>query len=233
MDCHDVRLLLTLHRREPEQLDAVELEALECHIELCPGCQNWNRSEARFDVAVTSAVKNVPLPVGLKDKISGRLRETRAPRRKTWLAVAAAFLLMVGGGTGTYFWMQPEFIDWHPISDEFEKQGADEQTVENYFAGKGYAMTPPPQFMYDYLLTYELAFFQGKLVPRLTFQCQQNNRVVTANVYCLSTRQFRFDESQVPESSPHRQIQVIQGESEIYVVKCIGGDVSMLKRGTY
>ena len=232
MDCHDVRLLLTLHRREPEQLDAVELAALERHIELCPGCQNWYQSEARFDAAVTSAVKSMPLPVGLKDKIAGRLKATPAPRNKAWLVAAACLLLLVGGGTGTYFWMQPELIET-PVSDEFDKQGADEQTVENFFTGKGYAMKAPPQFTYDYLLTYELAFFQGKLVPRLTFQCQQNNRVVTANVYCLKTSQFRLDEAQEPESSPHRQIHVIQDEREIYVVKCTGGDLSMLKRGTY
>ena len=89
----------------------------------------------------------------------------------------------------------------------------------------------PPQFLYDYLLTYELVFFQGRLVPRLTFQCQLNNRVVTANVYCLSPRQFRVDEGYEPVSMPHRQIEIIQGEGQIYLIKCTGGDVSLSGRG--
>ena len=102
MECHDARLLLTLLRRDPEQLDATELDALERHVELCPGCQNWNHSEAQFDAAAATAVKSVLLPADLKARIAGRLGAMPKPRSKAWIGVAAALFLLVGGGVATY-----------------------------------------------------------------------------------------------------------------------------------
>src|SRR4029079_7356467 len=111
-------------RREPEQLDRVELEAIERHVELCPGCQNWNQSEARFESALTTALKTVPLPVGLKGKIASGLMRSRPPRRKAWASPATAVLLGIVA-TGTYFWLQPTEIDveqFHAL-EPYEKPG--------------------------------------------------------------------------------------------------------------
>jgi hypothetical protein len=151
MDCHDARLLLTLQRREPEQLDRIELEAIERHVELCPGCQTWNQSEARFESALTAAVKNVPLPGQLKDRITAGLARSRPPRRKAWAAAAAAVLL-AAIATGTYFWLQPVEIDIEQVVNYQDDQSSRPDTVQSYFAAFGHAMTPPPQFEYDYLV---------------------------------------------------------------------------------
>jgi len=234
MDCHDARLLLTLQRREPEQLDRVELEALERHVELCPGCQNWNQSEARFESALTTALKTVPLPVGLKGKIASGLARSRPPRRKAWAAAAAAVLLGIVA-TGTYFWLQPTEID----PDQFRELVNDEKSVpdavQSYFRKLGHRMTPPPQFEYGYLVTYKPVVVQGKVIPQLMFQCRRDNGgLVTAYVYCLPNQQFCFDgdlESPV-STGPNRQFEVLRGERELYVVDCAGGDLWMLYRNS-
>ena len=232
MDCHDARLLLTLQRREPEQLDRVELEAIERHVELCPGCQNWNQSEARFESALTTALKTVPLPVGLKGKIAAGLTRSRPPRRKAWAAAAAAVLLGIVT-TGTYYWWQPSEIDvdqFHALAP-YEQSGP--EAVQSYFRELGHAMTAPPQFDYSYLVTYKLVVVQGKAVPQLMFQRRRDNGgLVTAYVYCLPNRQFRFDgdlESPV-STGPNRQFEVLRGERELYLVDCAGGDLWMLYR---
>ena len=74
---------------------------------------------------------------------------------------------------------------------------------------------------------------QGKAVPQLMFQSRRDNGgLVTAYVYCLPNRQFRFDgdlESPV-STGPNRQFEVLRGERELYLVDCAGGDLWMLYR---
>jgi hypothetical protein len=234
MDCHDARLLLTLQRRDPEQLDAVELDAVERHIDLCPGCQNWNQSEARFESAVVSALKDIKPAADLKSRINARLTATRPRSRTVWVAAAAAILLAIGG-TGGYFALRPETIDLDYVVHMDDEESSRPQGVRSYFADLGYPMTPPPDFQYDYLVSYKLARFQGRIVPRLTFQSRQaNGSIVMANVYCLSPRQFRYDDAH-PHflTTDHRHISVVRSERDLYVVDCTGGDVWLLRRGTY
>jgi hypothetical protein len=231
MDCHDARLLLTLQRREPEQLDRAELEAIERHVELCPGCQTWNQSEARFETALTAAVKDVPLPAGLKDKIASGLSRSRPPRRMPWLG-AAAVLLAMGVGAGTYLWWQPIVVDDPAEVVIHDDQGARPDDVQAYFAALGHAMTPPPQFEYDYLLAYKLERFKGRLAPRLTFQCRRDNGVVVrAYVFCLPNGQFRL--SSDFEAHATSQFRVFHGDRETYIAYCTGGDLGLLLRGTF
>ncbi len=228
MDCHDARLLLTLQRREPDALDAVERDALQRHVSGCSACQTWNQGETRFDSAVTTAIKNVPLPMGLKNKIAVRLHASPAPRGKAWIATAAAVLLAVGIGTGAYVWLQPASVN--PYEFIAFDQPRDEESVREFFASQKHSMTAPPQFDYGYLLRCEFAYFRGKRVPRLTFQSEHNGRTVTAHVYCLPKNQFRIDDTENESLSRHR-IQVWTGENENYVVDC-SGDVSLMLRAT-
>lgn len=232
MDCHDARLLLTLQRREPEQLDAVELEALEAHVELCPGCQTWLQSEARFESALASAIKNVTAPAGLKDKISARLAASRPFPVRRWAMAAAAILLLVGAGGGIVL-LQPEPIDPATVPVLYQ-DGVSPQEVQDYFASLGYTMTPPPDFSYELLRRYKPVKFQGHIVPRLTFQYRlDNGNVVTADVYCLSPRQFSYDNRELPSQSAGQKYEVLRGDHQLYFVDCIGGDIDVFRRRTF
>lgn len=234
MECHDARLLLTIQRREPEQLDTAELEAVERHIELCPGCQTWNQSEARFETAVVSAFANVQPPTGLKQRLTAKLLQSRPRSRAPWVAAAAVVLLAIGG-TGAFVWMRPEPIDLNVYVVQPDDEGYALQAVQNYFADLGYSMTPPPNFQYDYLVAYKLARFQGRMVPRLTFQNRQpNGSLVTAYVYCLPSRQFRYTDPD-PHflQTDHRNLFVEEGASDLYVIDCTGGSIWLLRQRTF
>jgi hypothetical protein len=228
MDCHDARLLLTLQRREPDQLDRVELEAIERHIELCPGCQSWNQSEAKFESALTTAIKNVPLPAGLKERIASGLARSPRPRGKAWAAATVAALLAVAA-VGVYFWTQPTTVYFADLPSVRVEEEQDSQAVQNYFKELGHSMTPPPEFDYQNLREYKLVRFKGKSVPRLTFQCRGDRGLVTAHVYCLPSRQFRFDSDLEEIVATSGQYEIVHGNAEVYLIAC-SGDVWQLKR---
>lgn len=233
MECHDARLLLTLQRRDPEQLDSAELEAVERHIELCPGCQTWNQSEARFETAVASAMRKLETPAGLKGRISARLASSRPYNHRVWAAVAAALFLAVGA-SGMYYWMRPEAIDPYQVVIQDDEQSTGPGAVQNYFASLGYPMVPPPDFLYEHLVECKLVRFQGRVVPRLTFRARQaNGSDVTAKVYCLPSRHFFYDDTEPIHFASGRQIQVVQGARELYVIDSPASDIWLLRRGTY
>lgn len=226
MDCHDARLLLTLHRREPDQLDLVELGALERHVEFCPGCQAWNRGESRFDSAVTRAMVGVEVPSGLRAAILTKVAAHRPPARWPWMAAAAAVLLGIVS-VGYWHWSQPVVVDLWSVDFEHEPTL---EAAEQYFADLGYSMVPPIHFDYRYLHGYQLAPFQGRMTPKLTFRALHRGQYVTAQVYCLSPGSFRIDDD-TPLPS-HRDVRIWQGEGDIYVIDCVGGDLSLLLRQT-
>lgn len=234
MDCSDARLFLTLERREPGQLDAVEVEALERHVELCPACQTWNRSEARFDTAMASAMKNVTTPAGLKSSILARLTPERPAARSrpwmrpvAWAAIAAGVLLLVGAG---YFaWSRPVAVTMDGILEQIEHKGSSPEAVEEYFAARGYRITAPRQFRYECLVKYEEVMFQGRLVPQLIFQAGGGR--TTAYVKCLSDRQFRVDQEGIERVHGHT-VSILTDEGTIYVIDCIG-DLGQLRQDVF
>lgn len=237
MECHDARQLLALLRREPAQVESAEVEAVERHVELCPACQTWNASEAVFDAAVAKAMRDVAIPAGLKDRVVARLSRSPSSRRVVPWAAAASLLIAVTS-LGLFFTLRPEPIQL----ESFVYQLDDEPTshphsVQKYFADLGYPITPPADFDYDLLTSYKPAYFQGRMVPRLTFQVRQRTGdLAVAHVYCLSTGHFQFDEeNETFWSSPERrrQITVLRAEGEVYVAVCTGGDLWQFRRGTY
>jgi hypothetical protein len=224
MECHDARLLLTLHRREPDQLDGPELDALERHIELCPDCQNWNRSEACFDTAVTAALTNVTVPANLRDRINQRLAASKPPRRGAWVAAAAAFFFVVGA-SGLYFGTRPEELSLEQVATSLnEIRSVGPGSVQEYFTELGYSMTPP-DFDFEFLQEYKLTSFRGRMVPTLMFQSRSGN----ATVYCLPKSRFRLPE----DASGSATLQVIDGETDIYVIDYSGGAHWLRPRQSY
>lgn len=201
MDCQDARLLQAFAHPGAEQLDATEQEALRQHLATCPECAAQALSEVEFDRAVGAALRDVPMPAGLKERLLTQVARRPRPLPIAWLAATAAGLLVAAGLTGTWYvhhW--PELTSTEIVALQHSRPH-DPEGVQSWFAERGVTMDPPREFDYQYLVGCDVVEFRGQRVPKLLFFCDRGEHArdpVTMQVYVLSRGQFRLDE-QLPE----------------------------------
>jgi hypothetical protein len=198
MDCKTARLLLELHRPQPAEIDPTESAALEGHLLACPECAAAAQVERQADLRITRAMRAVPVPTGLRERLQERLavERRRAFRQKAvtagrWSAVAAVVLLALGGLS---WWL----VNRHPALDlvalrdaEIEKMASPrKEWVEVMVAAEA-----PPRFDYNFLVHYDFATCQGQRVSYLVFVRGQTR----AAVYVVNARQF--DLAKLPEDT--------------------------------
>lgn len=192
MDCKTARLLLVFARPAASELDEPELDALHAHLADCPECGPAAQAERRADDRMGRAVRAVPLPDGLRQRLHTRLaqeRRTGRRRRLAWQAaagaVAAALLLAAWLGRGV---VQPRRLNPEQAAADLVARSLNPtpETVEHWFRGQGVEITVPADFDYAALRYYDLADLQGRQVPLLLFLHEDKR----AAVYILSDRQF-------------------------------------------
>jgi hypothetical protein len=200
MDCRTARLLLDFHRPRAGELPPEEAGELERHLAGCADCDAAGRTARRLDDHLGAAIRAVPLPDGLHQRLLARLKEergTRLHRRLAWgargLAVAAALLL------GTLLWLRfrapepPPKLDLERLTEAelFQNHSVSPERVQFWFQENHHVtMVPPPAFAYDYLVDYEMTDLQGKRVPKLVFRRDQENASTRASVYVVAREQF-------------------------------------------
>ena len=228
MDCYAVRGLLTLFRHEPRQFDAAEQAALDRHLESCPGCRTWDQNDRHVDSTFAAAMKNVAAPTGLEGRIRDRLAGGRTPRGWGWAAVAACVLL-AAGLAGLAAWPRPRLADLPSLLQQAYEQDRAPESVKQYFADLGYPVSLPQELNYDYLRWFELATFQGRPTPRLTFLDRQGRHV---NVYILSSATFSLPAAWDGERLPQRGVHQVMARTEpgfIFVYEWIGDALDAIK----
>jgi hypothetical protein len=187
MDCKTARLLVDFSRPLAPELEESEGEALAGHLAECPACGALHRAERRIDDHLGKAMRAVPVPEGLRQRILGKLAtqgERRYLRRLAWGAAAAlaASVLLVAGLT--YWGQRP------PVNIEAQYATAnkplprDASEVGAWFSRP--ALLAPTQFDYHGLIQCDWSDFQGRKVPCLLFR--QGSEL--AWVYILNDRQF-------------------------------------------
>ena len=98
MDCKTARLLLDFARPLCPELDTADAEALHSHLAECPECGPFAAGERRIDGHFGRAVRDVPVPEHLRDRLVKRLAVERdAWYRRRLLPAAPA---VVGDGPG-------------------------------------------------------------------------------------------------------------------------------------
>jgi hypothetical protein len=200
MDCQSARLLLAFARRPAECVDPGEQVALRQHLNQCPDCAALAHDESRTDAALGEALREVPLPAGLEQRILTRLAaERRFPIGRT--AAAAALLLAVGLAGFAFFHVRPSLQMPQIVALVEQKSLKDPDKVEEWFQAQGIEMQAPRQFRYDKFRDCDVVRFQGRLVPMLLFH--DPAREVLAQVYVLSARQFRLDDLAGAERQSH------------------------------
>src|SRR5262249_21280792 len=147
------------------------------------------------------AMRDVPVPAGLRGRLLARLnaeRDARHWRVLKWSSAIAAALLVAVLLTWN---LRSKQLPINPqnLLDEFVAQrGAAPGQVANFSREKGVPIGLPSQFDYRYLDFYCLADFQGKTVPQLVF----NRGKDIARVYVLGDQQFDMDALQQLADQP-------------------------------
>lgn len=226
MDCKTARLLLEFAR--PMELAGNDADALQQHLARCPECAALAQSEQQFDEQMGPAMRNVPVPAGLRARLLDRLARERRRGRRRWLArgaaVAAALLLAASAG-----WLglrpQPRRIDVEQLCwEEIARQSASpEQQVEPWYRERGHAVSLA-LFDTSRLRWYGLGEFQGVIVPHLLFQRDRD----LARVYVLDARHFDRTHllQQPPAGSGGLEVKVLPdpgNEQVVYLVIFSGG----------
>ena len=92
MDCKHARMLLDVAHPLATELEAVETEALAAHLAECPDCGFAAEAERRVDEKFGAAMRDVPVPDGLQQRIVRRLQGERDAwwRARVFRAASAA-----------------------------------------------------------------------------------------------------------------------------------------------
>jgi hypothetical protein len=194
MDCTTVRLLLECARPNAAELDAAEADALERHLAGCPACDRLASDQRRTDDTLGRALRQVEVPSGLREQIFHRLDRDRAEwqrrrfgRALSWVAAAAAVLLVIWGG---WRWLaaRPTRLDpdytWHQAN---ERQ-SNKAMVEEAYRRLDVPMASP-DLNFVLLIAYglgEVPGYPGRVVPQLVFHHQAQDAVV----YVIDTQRF-------------------------------------------
>ncbi|MBY0459745.1 MAG: hypothetical protein K2V38_20695, partial [Gemmataceae bacterium] len=106
MDCRDAQFYLRLRRHATDELGADVTGPLNSHLAECAGCAGAARALESFDRAVSAAMKDVPVPPRLRERLVAHLSEQRGAqmRRKAYrgLAALAASVLVVCLALGAF-----------------------------------------------------------------------------------------------------------------------------------
>lgn len=173
MDCKTARLLMTFDRAAGAELDPAEAQSLSCHLADCAECRQISQAERNIEAHLGRAIRNVPVPDGLRDRLLDRLaEERRVSHRRQWvrgaMAIAAAVLVAV---VGWHFLrpspIQPDLVAWSETVN-FPPQSAEQ--AEEAFRQRGIIVHAPVEFNYTLLAHFGQTQIQGRLTPYLEFR---------------------------------------------------------------
>jgi hypothetical protein len=153
--------LETLELVRPDTPDVARVAEAEQHVSGCGSCRAAVRQREEFDVRVGGLCRDVPIPLGLKERLLARLDEPATSRpvasathavapvigaRRRWLGIASltvASVIAVGIGTWS-LWPARPVVDLDEIAGLMATDGIDPAKLAEFttFAG-GLAPQPP------------------------------------------------------------------------------------------
>jgi hypothetical protein len=236
MDCKTARLLFDYYRPGGRELDRAEIAALDDHLASCPECDALCRAERAVDQQIARAMRAVPIPPGLEERIRARLASPAPARRPAfWRVAAAAAVLLLCSWVGYRAWTvrPPVFaIDeyWHAI--RFQRPTFETVQADLRRLGHG-QVQPPANYNYEYLVAWGVTQLQGQVVPQLVFVRDPDRHQPGAYAQVLILSADRFDLSALadfqPEDGYARRLIVQEGLRQAFLVVHTGGDLRWLE----
>ncbi len=200
MDCKTARMLAELRGNRSSELPADDAVDLDLHLHSCGTCQHQIDVERKFDAPIAKAMRQVPVPPGLKSRIMDQMATQRGAlhRRRFFYAAAAAACIIAAVGLLVWAPHRQAAFDLNQLvlnADQFaENPGAQ---VDNWLAPQGIAYHPPVPLNPRLLAFYGMATIQDKQVPALHYRIS-GQRTDFATVYIV--READFDLSNLPEN---------------------------------
>jgi hypothetical protein len=222
MDCRIARQLLDYDHPRASELDPGEAQALTSHLQSCSDCEVWARGERQADRVIASAMQDVTVPSGLRERLLVRMQAERGSwyrrQMRTWGSIAAALLIVCAGlAFWASRWRTP--LDVNDIARAADGPGETAEQVQNWFYANCHIKTLlPTNFKYGYLHSAGLEEFKGRLVPRLLFK----NGSDFAEVLVLSTKQFELPAAGEPMTASGSRVTVElmpTDQDVVYLVK--------------
>jgi hypothetical protein len=223
MQCRDAQFYLRLRRHAGDELGADVASDLDRHITGCPGCQTDARSAESFDRAVAVAVRAVPVPAGLRDRLLTLASTHRgtAIRRKMYrvAALAASLFLGIGLAFGVFWVSRPKIDTTVMVMDADEMIQNPEGALSRWLADQKFPDQLPRSFDPDLLISLGTERVQGKDVPVAVFRHPTERGF--AKVYLFRTDgTYNLRELQEAQAS-HTMIQVINDPAQFRGVQYV------------
>ena len=238
MDCNHARLLLIFLRNSAD-LDVTEAEALAGHLKQCPDCDGWARQERRLDEALGKAMRAVPVPAGLQDRLLGRLEQDRSVRRLRHIriALATAASLVLAVGLGWYFWIGARLpVTLAAVDSEIgEKIAVNRENtpekVEGWFRDQGLSMEVPVSLDFSLLFSYDTAHFMNRRVAKLLYvsRGERDQAGSVAEVYVFPDSQFDVSklEKELPSPGSNHNLLSLRPENSRYFYLVVSTSASL------
>ena len=212
MECRDAQFYLRFRRPGADDLGPEVATDLDRHLAACPHCAAESRVSTAIDAAFASAMRTVPLPVGLRDRLVANLSAQRGTvlRRRAYrgLAVAASLFLAAGLGFGVVAASRPQ-LNVEKLADEAELRATDsitaEKAVRAWLRDEKLPGELPYNFNYDLLLMFGTERIQNRDVPVVAFRAPPGppaNGIGYAKVYVFRKgHEFKLEGLQTTQNS--------------------------------
>ena len=215
MDCSNARLFLHFNRPGSNDLDGPEAEELNSHLAHCSECNALAQAERRLDQHIGRAMRDVPIPEGLRTQILNRVAAERGEWYRLWAARAAraiagvAALVLVCVGVWWWWTKPPSTINAQDVASALSVSPTHAGAANDLF--KELSDWSPPQdsggapadVNYKYLTgTPALAILPGHnkvKVPQLIFTraVVRQKKVVEqkAVIFVINNKDFTVEQS--------------------------------------
>jgi hypothetical protein len=173
--------------------DAADVTA---HLAGCDACRHTTVAEERTDEILARAMRAVPEPTGLRDRLLARLaRERRRWYRRLDVRIAAAAAVLLAVGVGIWCVQPgPAPVNLAELAARLERMPTNAEQAELALSAPGRPVQVPDDFNYGLLVHCGPTQFQGRLTPTLDFQTVDARPgapvVYHARIYILSDSQF-------------------------------------------
>jgi hypothetical protein len=174
MQCRDAQFYLRLRRYAGDELGPDTAADLDAHLAGCAACALEARQAESFDRAVALAMRDVPVPAGLRDKLFTQVAAHRGGviRRKVYraAALAASVFLAAGLAFGVFSAARPR-VDTaamaHAADEAFQNP---DEALRGWLAAQKFPPALPLPFRTDLLLSLGKEKVAGADVPVVVFR---------------------------------------------------------------
>lgn len=174
MQCRDAQFYLRLRRHAGDELGTEVTADLDRHLAGCPACAADAALAAGFDRAVATAVRSVPVPAGLRDKLLAQASTHHGAviRRKVYrvAALAASLFFGVGLAFGVFSATRPKLDTQVMLASAEDVIQYPDKALAAWLAEHKFPAQLPESFNTDLLLTLGSERVQGVEVPVAVFR---------------------------------------------------------------